>query len=227
MPSHSGSFHRLRCICTTAVNPGQKGDFQYDKISLPVQFNVIIKDNNVQPISSPLKYITSHHNTFFEWKNEYLVTRYANAQSLNLTNTMQSTVAGHACQHMVSHWVNDLGLIFQTIKSCTRQNVWMDMLQLPKSPNLPLKVLSNAGTLSFMCSNYVISAYEKGHRASCKQFLIQLQLAFQKSWLQNSLFVSWHTVPNMPQVTNICIIPSTLHFYHYPNSFRIRVLYLL
>lgn len=137
--------------------------------------------------------------------------------------------------------LNDLGLIFQTIKSCTRQNVWMDMLQLPKSPNLPLKVLSNAGILSFMCWNYVISAYEKGHRASCKQFLIQLQLAFQKSWLQNSLFVSWHTVfevtffscslkpqiPNMPQVTNIRIIPSILHFYHYPNSFRIRVLYLL
>lgn len=114
-----------------------------------------------------------------------------------------------------SSTLNDLGLIFQTIKSCTRQNLWMDMLQLPKSQNLPLKVLSNAGILSFMCSNYVISAYEKGHRASCKQFLIQLQLTFQ-----NSLFMSWHTVF---EVTNIRITPSILHFYHSPNSFRIRV----
>lgn len=98
--------------------------------------------------------------------------------------------------------------------------------------------------LSVLCAEimWYHSAYEKGHRASCKQFLIQLQLAFQESWLQNSLFVSWHTVffevtffscslkpqiPSMPQVTNIRIIPSILHFYHYPNSFRIRVLYFL
>lgn len=69
MPSHSGSFHHLRCICTTAVNPGQKGDFQYDKISLPVQFNVIIKHDNVQPISSPPKYITSQH---LLWVKEWI-----------------------------------------------------------------------------------------------------------------------------------------------------------